>query len=59
MIIVIVYGAIHNKPSFALRMLWPQDIMGIANMFGVICFSMGDAVVGWSSRGRVNSPEKD
>lgn len=55
MIIVIVYGAIHNKPSFALRMLWPQDIMGIANMFGVICFSMGVAFVGLSSRVRVNS----
>ncbi|KNB43017.1 hypothetical protein JH06_3237 [Blastocystis sp. subtype 4] len=56
MIIVIVYGAIHNKPSFALRMLWPQDIMGIANMFGVICFSMGVAFVGLSSRSSMENP---
>lgn len=54
MIVVIVYGAIHNKPTFALAMLWPQNVMDIANMFGVICFSMGVAFVGLSSRVRVN-----
>lgn len=50
MIVVIVYGALHNKPDFSVSMLWPRNVMDIANMFGVICFSMGVAFVGLSSR---------
>ena len=50
MCIVIIYGALHNKPSIALSMLWPTNMMELANMFGVICFSMGVAFIGLSSR---------
>lgn len=47
---VILYGILHNKPSFSVSMLWPSDYLEIANMFGVICFSMGVAFVSLSSR---------
>ena len=50
MVCVILYGILHNKPSFAVAMLWPSDYLEIANMFGVICFSMGVAFVSLSSR---------
>lgn len=52
MIVVILYGILYNKPSIELAMLWPRKYMEIANMFGVICFSMGVAFVGLSSRVR-------
>lgn len=50
MIIVILYGILTYKPSFTVSMLWPSDYIEIANMFGVICFSMGVAFVCLSSR---------
>ena len=50
MICVILYGILHNKPSFTVSMLWPNDYLEIANMFGVICFSMGVAFVSLTSR---------
>ena len=52
MVVVIIYGILYNKPSLDLSMLWPRKYMEIANMFGVICFSMGVAFVGLSSRVR-------
>lgn len=52
MIVVIVYGAINNKPTISVDMLAPRSYMEIANMFGVICFSMGVAFVGLSSQVR-------
>ena len=50
MIVVIVYGALNNKPTISVDMLVPRSYMEIANMFGVICFSMGVAFVGLSSQ---------
>ena len=50
MVCVILYGILSNKPSFSVSMLWPSDYLEIANMFGVICFSMGVAFVSLSSR---------
>ncbi|KAK8816748.1 hypothetical protein WA577_002146 [Blastocystis sp. JDR] len=58
MVVVIIYGILYNKPSLDLSMLWPRKYMEIANMFGVICFSMGVAFVGLSSRSSMKEPNR-
>lgn len=50
LIIVITYGAIYNHFHIDASMLWPRKYFEIADMFGVICFSMGVAFIGLSSR---------
>lgn len=50
LIIVITYGAIYNHFHIDVSMLWPRKYLEIADMFGVICFSMGVAFIGLSSR---------
>ena len=50
LVIVITYGAIYNHFHIDMSMLWPRKYFEIADMFGVICFSMGVAFIGLSSR---------
>ena len=50
LIIVLTYGAIYNPFKIDVSMLWPRKYYEIADMFGVICFSMGVAFIGLSSR---------
>lgn len=50
LVIVLAYGAIYNHFHIDASMLWPRKYFEIADMFGVICFSMGVGFIGLSSR---------